>query len=65
MIKTRETEYYADDATSYTVEGTVPDIITSLEKYGKRLFKWFGNNFMKRNIKKNHLLLHRGGFSCK
>ena len=45
--------------TLYTVENKVLDIITSLEKWAKILFKRFDNNFMKENSEKGHLLLSK------
>lgn len=45
--------------TLYTVENKVLDIITSLEKWAKILFKRFDNNFMKENSEKSHLLLSK------
>ena len=48
---------YADDTTPYTGGKNTQDVITSLENCTLVLLEWFGNNLMKANSDKSHLLL--------
>ena len=48
---------YADDTPSYSAQRNHQFVIEELEKSSAILFKWLGNNFMKVNTDKSHLLL--------
>ena len=48
---------YADDTTPYSAQRNHQFVIEELEKSSAILFKWLGNNFMKVNTDKSHLLL--------
>ena len=52
-METWEMANYADDATPCTADRKVADVINSFEKFAKLLFKWFCDNFMKRNRQKS------------
>lgn len=57
MIETWETANYVDDTSPYTAGRTVVDVINSLEKCAKILFKLFNDNFMKAKSDKSDLFL--------
>ena len=48
---------YADDATPYSSDTDIPTIISELQAISTKVFNWFGNNHMKANPGKCHLLL--------
>ena len=48
---------YADDNMPYTSSSDVNGLLKSLEEAAKELFKWFGDNLMKRDPGKFHLLV--------
>ena len=48
---------YVDDTTPHSSQRNHQFVIEELEKYSAILFKWLGNNFMKVNIDKSHLLI--------
>ena len=48
---------YADDATPYSCGTDIPTIISELQAISTKVFNWFGNNPMKANPGKCHLLL--------
>ena len=48
---------YADDNTPYVTANDIDSLIASLEEASKPLFTWFGNNLMKNNADKCHLLV--------
>ena len=48
---------YADDNTIYVIADDINGVTTSLEKASKALFEWFGNNLLKNNAEKSHLLV--------
>ena len=57
LIETWETANYVDDTSPYTAGGTVVDVINSLEKCAKILFKLFNDDFMKAKSDKSDLFL--------
>ena len=57
MTETWETTNYVDDTNPYTAGRTVVDLINSLEKCAKILFKLFDDNFMKAKSDKSDLSL--------
>ena len=48
---------YADDTTPYSCGTDIPTIISELQDILAKVFNWFGNNHMKANPGKFHLLL--------
>ena len=57
-----DTVNYADDATPYSCATDIPTVISELQAkfqlhISTKVFNWFGNNHMKRNPSKCHLLL--------
>ena len=48
---------YADDNTPYASSNNSDALINKLEESTNNLFQWFGNNHMKANADKCHLLL--------
>ena len=48
---------YADDDTPYATVNDMDSLIASLEETSKSLFVWLGNNIMKSNSDKYHLLV--------
>ena len=48
---------YADDNTIYNAGDNVDEVIFSLQKSSKKLFKWFADNKMKANEGKCHLII--------
>ena len=57
IIPDMEFASYADDNTPYSSGNSIEEVITSLEAKSNNLFEWFGNNYMKANSSKCHLLL--------
>ena len=47
---------YADDNTPYASSSSLDPLINKLEESANNLFQWFGNNHMKTNADKCHLL---------
>ena len=47
---------YADDTTPYSCGTDVPTLISELQDIPTKVFNWFGNNHMKANSGKCHLL---------
>ena len=52
---------YADDNTPYCMGRTPEEVTRQLKKSSISIFKWFGNNRMKANPDKCHLLLSKKG----
>ena len=50
---------YVNDTTPYSTQRNHQFVIKELEKSSAILFKWLGNNFMKVNTDKSHLLLSK------
>ena len=48
---------YADDTTPYSCDTDIPTVISELLDISTKVFNWFGNNHMKANPGKCHLLL--------
>ena len=48
---------YADDTTPYSCGTVIPTVISELQDIATKVFNWFGNNHMKANPGKCHLLL--------
>ena len=48
---------YADDTTPYSCGTDIPTVISELQAISTKVFNWFGNNHMKANPGKCHLLL--------
>ena len=48
---------YADDTTPYSCVTDIPTVISELQSISTKVFNWFGNNHMKANWGKCHLLL--------
>ena len=48
---------YADDTTPYSCGTDIPTVISELQDISAKVFNWFGNNHMKANPGKCHLLL--------
>ena len=57
FLENYEIVNYADDTTPYSAQRNHQFIVEELEKSSSILFKWLGNNFMKVNTDKSHLLL--------
>ena len=57
FLEDYEIANYADDTKPYSAQRNHQFIIKELEKSSAILFKWLGNNFMKVNAGKSHLLL--------
>ena len=49
---------YADDTTPYSCAEDMSSVITKLQRIVSKIFRWFGNNHMKANPGKSHVLLH-------
>ena len=47
---------YADDTTPYSCGTDIPTVISELQAISTKVFNWFGNNHMKANPGKCHLL---------
>ena len=52
-----DTANYADDTTPYSCGTDIPTVISELQDISTKVFNWFGNNHMKANPGKCHLLL--------
>ena len=48
---------YAEDTTPYSCGTDIPTVISELQDISTKVFNWFGNNHMKANPGKCHLLL--------
>ena len=48
---------YADDTTPYSCGAGIPTVISQMQDISTKVFNWFGNNHMKANPGKCHLLL--------
>ena len=48
---------YADDTTPYAIESNIKQLITILERNTKKIVEWYGENYMKLNDDKCHLLI--------
>ena len=48
---------YADDTIRYSCSTNIPTVISELQVISAKAFNWFGNNHMKANPVKCHLLL--------
>ena len=48
---------YADQTTPYSCGTDIPTVISELQNISAKVFNWFGNNHMKANPGKCHLLL--------
>ena len=48
---------YADDTTPYSCGTDIPTVNSELQGISTKIFNWFGNNHMKANLGKCHLLL--------
>ena len=48
---------YADDTTHYSCGTDIPTVISELQAISTKIFNWFGNNHMKANPGKYHILL--------
>ena len=48
---------YADDTTPYAIENNTKDLISLLERNTNKIVEWYGDNYMKSNNDKCHLLL--------
>ena len=48
---------YVDDNTPYVIADNINGVDASLEKASEVLFEWFGNNLLKSNAAKCHLLV--------
>ena len=48
---------YADDTTPYSCGTDIPTVISELQAISTKVFNWFGNNHMKANTGKFHLVL--------
>ena len=48
---------YAGDTTPYSCGTDIPTVISELQATSTKVFNWFGNNHMKSNPGKCHLLL--------
>ena len=57
FLENYEITNYVDDTTPYSSQRNHQFVFEELEKYSAILFKWLGNNFMKVNIDKSHLLI--------
>ena len=57
FLEDYEIANYADDTTPYSAQRNYQFVIEELEKSSEILFKWLGNDFMKVNTDKSHLLL--------
>ena len=55
--KENDTENYADNTTPYSCGADIPSVISELQAFSTKVFNWFGNNHMKVNPVKCHLLL--------
>ena len=53
------TASYADDNTIYCSDDCVSDVVASLSKSAKKLFRWFSVNRMKGSTDKCHLTLSK------
>ena len=52
---------YADDTTPNSCGTDIPTVISELQAISAKVFNWFGNNHMKANPGKCHLLLSTKG----
>ena len=52
---------YADDTTTYSCDIHIPTVISELQDISTKVFDWFGNDHMKANPGKCHLLLSTKG----
>ena len=57
FLENYEIANYVDDTTPYSSQRNHQFVSEELEKYSAILFNWLGNNFMKVNIDKSHLLI--------
>ena len=57
FLEVYEIANYVDNTTPYSAQRNYQFVIEELEKSSAILFKWLGNNFMKVNTDKSHLLL--------
>ena len=48
---------YTDDTTLYSCGTNIPTVISELKDISTKVFNWFGNNHIKANPRKCHLLL--------
>ena len=48
---------YADDTTPYTIENNIKQLIKILEQNTEKIKDWYGDNYMKSNDDKCHLLI--------
>ena len=48
---------YTDDTTLYSCGTNIPTVISELQDISTKIFNWFGNNHIKANPGKCHLLL--------
>ena len=48
---------YVDDTTPYSCSNDIPTVTSELQDISSKVFNWFGNNHMKANPGKCHLLL--------
>ena len=48
---------YANDKTPYSCVTDIPTVIFELQSISTKAFNWFGNNYMRANPEKCHLLL--------
>ena len=57
FLEDYEPANYADDTTPFSAQRNHQFVMEELEKSSTILFKWLGNNFMKINTDKSHLIL--------
>ena len=57
FLEDYEPANYADDTTPFSAQRNHQFVMEELEKSSAILFKWVGNNFMKVNTDKSHLIL--------
>ena len=50
---------YADDSTIYDTGDNIDEVIFSLQRSSKKLFKWFPDNQLKTNEEKCHLIVSK------
>ena len=58
MIEDIEFASFADDTTPYSTKDCIDDVISSLTKASKDIFKWFSDNEMKVNPEKCKLIVN-------
>ena len=57
IVNSMDIANYADDNKPYATANDIDSLIASLVEASKYLFTWFGNNLLKINAEKCHLLV--------